>query len=133
MPKTITSLNPWTLLSRFEVSSFENPKPHAARPKPRSLKSHKFETTRCKAFTSLLQAREAYLPTPDSREDPKSRSLNGGSYNVPLVAYGPKLGDLLSRSSRGSGTWEADRRCEEIQRVEAWTPERRAQVLGFGF
>ena len=26
----------------------------------------------------------------------------GGSYKVPLVAQGPKLGDLLSRSSRGS-------------------------------
>ena len=40
---------------------------------------------------------------PDPREDPKSRSRNGGSYKVPLVVYGPKLGDLLSRSSRGSG------------------------------
>ena len=40
---------------------------------------------------------------PDPREDPKSRSLNGGSYKVPLVVEGPKLGDLLSRSSRGSG------------------------------
>ena len=35
---------------------------------------------------------------PDPREDPKSRSLNGGSYTVPLVVWGPKLGDLLSRS-----------------------------------
>ena len=40
---------------------------------------------------------------PDPREDPKSRSLNGGSYKAPLVVWGPKLGDLLSRSSRGSG------------------------------
>ena len=46
------------------------------------------------------------LPTyPDPREDPKSRSLNGGSYKVPLVVWGPKLGDLLSRSSRWSGLW----------------------------
>ena len=43
------------------------------------------------------------VPFPDPREDPKSRSLNGGSYKVPLVVWGPKLGDLLSRSSRGSG------------------------------
>ena len=42
------------------------------------------------------------------REDPKSRSLNGGSYKVPLVVYGPKLGDLLSRSSRGSGVLPLD-------------------------
>ena len=40
---------------------------------------------------------------PDPRKDPKSRSLNGGSYKVPLVVKGPKLGDLLSRSSRDSG------------------------------
>ena len=42
-----------------------------------------------------------FLPAfsdPDPREDPTSRSLNGGSYKVPLV--GPKLGDLLFRSSR---------------------------------
>ena len=29
--------------------------------------------------------------------------LMGGSYKVPLVSIGPKLGDLLSTSSRGSG------------------------------
>ena len=40
---------------------------------------------------------------PDPREDPKRRSLNEGSYKVPLVVWGPKLGDLLFRSSRGSG------------------------------
>ena len=40
---------------------------------------------------------------PDPRKDPKSRSLNGVSYKVPLVVKGPKLGDLLSRSSRRSG------------------------------
>ena len=40
---------------------------------------------------------------PDPREDPKFRFLNGGSYKVPLVVQGLKLGDLLSRSSRGSG------------------------------
>ena len=34
---------------------------------------------------------------------PKSRSLNGGAYKVPLIVWGPKLGDLLSRSSRASG------------------------------
>ena len=36
---------------------------------------------------------------PDPWEDPNSISLNGGSYKVPLVVWGPKLGDLLSRSS----------------------------------
>ena len=46
---------------------------------------------------------------PDPREDPKSRSLNGGSYKVPLVVWGPKLGDLLSRSSRGSGNLQLSR------------------------
>ena len=45
----------------------------------------------------------AMYSNPDPWEDPKSRSLNGGSYKVPLVVWGPKLGDLLSRSSRGSG------------------------------
>ena len=44
-----------------------------------------------------------HSPFPDPREDPKSRSLNGGSYKVPFSSWGPKLGDLLSRSSRGSG------------------------------
>ena len=36
----------------------------------------------------LLGITDASLPTPpdpDPREDPKSRSLNGGSYKVPLV------------------------------------------------
>ena len=41
--------------------------------------------------------------SPDPREDPKSRFLNEGSSKLPLVVQGPKLGDLLSRSSRGSG------------------------------
>ena len=40
---------------------------------------------------------------PEFREDPKTRSLNGGSYKEPLVVWGPKLGVLLSRSFRGSG------------------------------
>ena len=48
------------------------------------------------------------MKNPDPREDPKSRSLNGGSYKVPLVVQGPKLGDLLSRSSlKGSGKGKA--------------------------
>ena len=34
------------------------------------------------------------MDDPDPREDPKSRSLNGGSYKVSVVVY---------RSSRGSG------------------------------
>ena len=41
--------------------------------------------------------------SPDPREDPKSRSLNEGSYKVPSVVEGPKSGYLLSRSSPGSG------------------------------
>ena len=50
-------------------------------------------------YTKKNQSRRA-LGYPDPREAPKSRSLNGGSYNVP----GPKLGDLLSRFFRGSGS-----------------------------
>ena len=59
---------------------------------------------------------------PDPREDPKSRSLNGGSYKVPLVVQGPKLGDLLSRSSRGSG-----------KKSFAFTPMRKASAPTWRF
>ena len=51
----------------------------------------------------MFQLSGFYCNYPDPREDPKSRSLHGGSYKVPLVVEGPKLGDLLSRSPRGSG------------------------------
>ena len=40
---------------------------------------------------------------PDPREDPESRSLKEGSYKAPFSSWGPKLGDLLFRSFRGSG------------------------------
>ena len=36
-------------------------------------------------------------------QDPKSRSRKGGSYKVAFSSWGPKLGDLLFRSSRGFG------------------------------
>ena len=58
----------------------------------------KTSETLISAKTSILVQCFRCLAFPDPREDPKSRSLNGGSYKVPLVVQGPKLGDLLSRS-----------------------------------
>ena len=58
----------------------------------------------------------AYLPVlrlashfpPDPREDPKSRSLNGASYKVPLLAFGaPNWGIyFLDPPLRGLGLGE---------------------------
>ena len=41
---------------------------------------------------------------PDPQEDPKSRSLNGGSYKVPLVARVPNYGIYFLDFSGGLGS-----------------------------
>ena len=47
-------------------------------------------------LSALFRLRSIHDLFPDPQEDPKSRSLNGGSCKVPLVVSVPRLGDLLS-------------------------------------